>query len=402
MHAGISWGTSHLEIEVGESNLIVGQRAPIAADIGDPTQVMHSALEHPLDYPALRFALTPDDQVAIVVDEGIPNLGRLLTPLLEHISQAHVPANAITLVCAPAGTSSQEWLDDLPEAYQDVHVEIHQPNDRKKLAYLATTKQGRRVYLNRTAVDAGVTVVISRRRYDPCLGYAGAEMALFPGLSDAETIQEFRGDLDLQAPGQALWPIQQEGRKITWYLGAPFFVQLIEGNGDALAHILAGPLESSDAGQRLLDARWRIEFDQPADVVIASVTGSPQLHKLDDLARAFFAAARVVKPNGSIVLLSDLSPPIGSGMENFRRHDDPALALASLQQEKPADLATGFMWASAANQARLYLLSGIASDVAEELFTVPMQRANQAQRLLTDTATCILLPDAHKTLAVLR
>lgn len=398
MRASIAWGEQTLELEIREQNLIPGVRAAIMPNLGDPVQAMREALEHPLDYPALRLALTPDDHVGIVVDEGIPHLGRLLVPILEHLRQAHVRPEAVTLICPPT-TSNQGWLDDLPAEFEDVHVEVHQPGDRKKLAYLATTKRERRIYLNRTAVDADQLVLVTRRYHDPCFGYAGAETALFPSLSDQATIEEFRTQFDHDAPDREIGAIQAEAREIVWLSGAPFFVQIIEGSGDGIAHILAGPLESSDAGQALLDARWRVEFAHPADVVIAGVSAGG---RIDDLARAFFAAARVVKPGGSIALLADAAPKLGPGFELFRRYDDPALLLPVLMQEKPSDLSAAYQWATAANQARFYLLSGLPGDVAEELFTIPFEHAEQAQRLLTADATCILLPDAHRVLAVLR
>jgi nickel-dependent lactate racemase len=394
----LAWGRETLELAIGEANLVASRRALIAADLADPVQALRDALEHPLDYPALRLALTPDDHVAIVVDESLPNLGKVLTPVLEHIGQAHVKPDAITLIC-PTASSNQAWLDELPEEFEDMQVEIHQPTDRKKLAYLATTKEGRRIYLNRTAIDADQVVVLGCRRYDPVLGCAGAETSLFPGLSDEATLEEYRIKPKSRGPDALPWPVQQEAREVTWMSGAPFFVQLIPGTGDALCGILAGPLESSGAGQALLDARWRCEYDRPADVVIAGVTGSATSL---DLARAFFAAARVVKPRGSIVVLSDVDPQLGPSFETFRRHEEPSLALRLLMQEKPPDLALGYMWATAAEQARLYLLSGLATEVAEELFTIPLQHAEQARRLLTDTASCIVLPDANKALPVLR
>jgi nickel-dependent lactate racemase len=399
MRAAVAWGQQTLELEIREGNLVPAMRAAIAPDLADPAGAMRDALEHPLDYPALRLALTPDDHVAIVVDETVPHLGRLLVPLLEHVQSAHVQPEAITLICSPP-SSGQPWLDELPDEFQDVQVEVHQPADRKKLAYLATTKTERRVYLNRTVVDADQVVLLTRRGYDPHLGYCGAETALYPGLTDAATVDELRIQLDSAPPGPALSPIQAEAREIAWLSGAPFFVQVIEGTGDAIAHVLGGPLESSDVGQELLDARWRIAFAQQADVVIAGVGGT--VGGIDALARAFFAAARVVKPGGSIVVLSDITPTLGPGFELFRRHEDPDLACRVLLQERPSDLTAGYQWATAAGQARLYLLSGLAGDVAEELFTIPLQHAEQSQKLLTDHATCILLPDAHKTLAVLQ
>jgi nickel-dependent lactate racemase len=399
MRAGIAWGRQALELEIGESNLVAGTRAPIVPNLADPVQAMREALEHPLDYPALRRALTPDDHVAIVVDEGIPQLARLLTPLLEHIQQAQVQPDSITLIC-PAPSSGQLWLDDLPDAFQDVHIEVHQPDDRKKLAYVATTKGQRRIYLNRTAVDADQLVVLTRRGYDPALGYSGAETALYPGLSDEATAEELRVRLEADAPGETPGLVQQEAREVVWLSGAPFFVQVVEGSADGIANILCGPLESSDAGLDLLDARWRVEFERAVDVVIAGVSGAQA--GVEALARAFFAAARIVRPGGNIVVLSDITPSLGPGFDLLRRCDDPAFALPLLMQEKPPDLAVAYQWAIAATQAKLYLLSGLAGDVAEELFTIPLQHAEQAQKLLSGDATCALLPDADRTLAVLR
>ena len=404
MRIGIAWGRQHTELEVAETQLAATQRALASPPLLDPVQAMSDALERPLDYPALWRALTPDDQVAIVVDEQIPQIARLLIALLTHVRKAGVQPEAITLLCLPSSApakTQQSWLDDLPDEFQDVRIEIHDPSDRRKLAYLATTKQGRRVYLNRSAVDAAQLVLFTRRSHDPLLHYRGAETTLFPGLSDRATIEDIAATLENRVDMDAVWPIQQEAKEIAWLAGAPFFVQVIEGAGDDIQHILAGPLESSTAAEHLLNGRWRVMVDRSVDVVIASVSGDPARHTIDDLARAFFAAARVVKLGGAIVLLSEVAPSLGRGFEIFRQHDDPSLALRILTQEKTSDLSAGFMWATAANQARLYLLSGLPSDVAEEIFTIPLASAQQAQKLLS-AQQCLFLPDAHKTLALLR
>src|SRR5437870_7801026 len=114
MHTSIAWGRHTLDLEIHEPNLVRAARAPIAPDLADPVAAVREALEHPLDYPALRLALTPDDHVAIVVDEGIPHLASLLVPLLEHIQQAHVQPDKVTLICPPP-SAGQPWLDDLPD-----------------------------------------------------------------------------------------------------------------------------------------------------------------------------------------------------------------------------------------------------------------------------------------------
>jgi nickel-dependent lactate racemase len=399
MHMALAWGSQQLDLEVAPEQLVVQHRAAVAAALNDPAAAVRHALEEPLDFPALRRALTPDDHVVVAIDEHAPQLPLLLVPILEHVRAAGVAADAITLLCVPPSTG-QPWLEELPDAFQDVRVEVHQPGDRRQLAYLATTKQGRRIYLNRSAVDADQLILLTRRTYDPVVGHAGAATALYPGLSDEATQQEIGAHPRLEAPGAEPWPVEREAGEVAWLLGAPFLVQVIDGTGSEVAHIVAGTAQSSDTGRCLLDARWRIAVDRPADVVIASLVGESARIGMEDIARAFFAAARAVKPGGRIAVLCEAAPAVGRGFDLLRQRDDAAAAQALLMKERPADLLAGFMWASAAQHAHLYLLSGLPSDLVEELFATPLEHAHEVQRLLSGGSMCLLLPDAQKTLAV--
>jgi nickel-dependent lactate racemase len=399
MQIGIDYGLAHADFEVAEGSLVRVDGPAPAAPLLDIAAAVQAALETPLGWPALRQALTPDDHVAVVVDERLPRLPEILVPLLEQLIEARVAADAITLVCPPSA-SNQAWIDDLPDEYADVQVEVHDPSSRRKLAYLATTRQGRRLYLNRTAVDADQIVVLTGRRYDCVLGYAGAETALYPALSDTATRAEFYARPTLEVPGPAPWPVQAEAREVAWLLGAPFLLQVIEGAGDEMIHVLGGSLDSSVEGQRLLDARWRLTVDRPADLVVASICGNPARHDLTTVAEALAGAARVVVPGGRIVLLTQAAPQLGAASDLIRRADSPRSLLEQLKREQVPDHAALVLWASSVNKAHVYLLSNLDADVAEELFTTPLEEASQAQRLIAAGGSCLVLPDAQKTMAV--
>lgn len=401
MRSAISYGLERMEFEVAEDQLVGSQREDPVPDLPDIEAAARQALETPLGFPALRRALTPDNHVAIVVDEHLPHLPALLTAVVEHILGAGVSIQAITILC-PSSDSPHAWLEDSPESLQDVAVEFHDPQERKRLSYLATTRHGRRIYLNRTIVDADQAVILARRGYDPVLGYSGSEGFLFPNFSDEATRRDLSASVSETAPGKEPGPILQEAAEVAWLLGAPFMVQVIEGAGDELAHVLGGPASTSAEGQRLLNARWHLTVDEPADIVVAGVSGNPARHDFADLARAFAAAARVVKPGGRIVLLTQVNPRLGPGAELLRQADDPETALSRLREEMPSDLTAAFEWASAASRATLYLLSGLSREIAEELFVAPLDHAGQAQRLLNGAGKCLFLPDAHKTMAVVQ
>jgi nickel-dependent lactate racemase len=397
MQRAIDYGLEQAIFEIDEGRIL--GRARVADPDLDPADAVRAALETPHAFPPLRRALTPGDRVAVVVDESLPHLGRLLTPLLEHIVSAGVAPDAITLLTPPSA-SGQPWLEDLPDELGDVQLEIHDARDRKRLSYLATTREGRRLYLNRTLVDADQIVVLSARRYDPLLGHGGAEGQIYPVLSDEETIATLSTQLSLDAPGPEPRPIETEAIETAWLLGLPFFVQIIEGSGDHLAAVVAGAAEASAEARRLQDERWRQTLPRAADVVVAGLSGDPARHTFADLAAAAHAAARVVQPGGRVVLLSQATPDLGICGPELRGVDEPARKLEKLGPKLTRDLLPALQWARAAEKVHLYVLSGLDDETVEDLGATPLQAAAQAQRLLDAGGSVLFLDDAHKALAI--
>jgi nickel-dependent lactate racemase len=401
MRIAIGCGRDNLELDVPDDKVVHARRPPSATPLTDPPAAVAAALETPLGFPALRRALIPDDHVVVVVDERLPSVGTLLMPVLEHIRQANVPPQAITLLCPPRSLK-QPWLDDLSDAFQDTRLEVHDPSERKHLSYLAATRQGQRIYLNRTLVDADQVVLLTGRGYDPLLGYSGGAGAIYPALGDEARRRELIDKMSMEPPGSSLTPLQREAAEVVRLLGTPFIIQVVPGAGGEIAHVLGGPIETAGEGQRLLDERWRIDVDRPADTVIAGLSGDPASHTFDDLARAFACAARVVKPHGRIALVCAARPDLGQASSLLRDAENAGTVLAALRQQEPEEAVAVFHWASAAQQATLFLMSKLSGETCEEMFTVPLENTEQLQRLVSAGGTCLFIPDAHKAMAVLR
>jgi nickel-dependent lactate racemase len=394
MHT-LHYGKDQVTVEIAEQALVEVQRLPPSSPLADVQGAVRAALEQPVDFPPLRRALTPDDRVAVILDEHLPRLGELLAPVLEHITQAQVAPQAITLLLGPPGTA-QGWVNDLPEAFEEVRIEVHDPTNRKKLSYLATTRGGRRIYVNRTVVDADQVVILGRPDADPLLHRGGAGL-LFPALSDEATRQELAGRLS-RAARVTPEALRREAGEIAWLLGAPFLLQVVEGAGDDIAHVVGGLLESGDEGRRLYAGRWQETVGELADTIIATVTGEASRHDFAALARALAHAAQVVQPDGRILLLTQAAPSLGPGANLLRQVNEPAQALELLHHHKPVDLAAAVQWAAAAERARIFLLSNLPANVAEELFVTPLEHVGQVAYLLQAHGHCLILEDADKAL----
>jgi nickel-dependent lactate racemase len=383
----LSFGNETWRVEVPAEKRVELRRQDAAASQLSMHDQVRDALEKPFRFEPLRRALTPDDRVVIVVDETLPNVAEAVTAILEHLATAKIPSEAVTLLTLP-GAQASGWIDELPDEFADVRTEVHDPADRKKLAYLATTKGGRRVYLNRTFLEADFTILLTGRRYDPIFGYAGAETTVFPLLSDEETRSVHR---TIQRRGVATDP---EAVEVAGLIGSAFFVQVIDDGAKALA-VVGGLQYSTAEGASRQDAHWRADVAERPDTVVA-VVSDPRA-TFADVAMAVFNVTRAVPPGGRIVVVA---PPValdGEGVTILRRHDEPTDAIKALAKAKPADWVACHLWAKAATRTRLFL-ANVDDDTAEELFATRVGNDRELQRLIDAAERVAVVPAADRTL----
>jgi nickel-dependent lactate racemase len=409
MRIHLDYGLRQMELELPPGCAVLPSQEGLPAAVEDPAEAVQTALEAPLDFPALRRALTPDDHVAVVVDPDLFQPARLLVPIIEHVQSAQVPLEAITLVCPPSDRS-QDWIDDLPEHLLDVRVEVHAPQDRRQLSYVAMMRNGRRLYLNRSVADADQAVVLSGSNRG---GGLGGPSLLFPELSDEATRRQWgeawavvRGPWAVRRDANAPLPTahgprnlqsrQSEIQDAVWLLGAPFFVHVIEGLGDAVAAVIAGMPDTTERVRELADARWSIEAREPVHSVIAAVSGTPSGHDWGVLARAATTAARLVQEGGRIVLVTDAKPAMTEAFGMLRQAETPDDALTLLRRNDAPGHDAAQAWAAAANHARIFLVSDLPADTVEELHAAPIENARQVARLVESQRSCLVLRDAHK------
>ena len=393
-HLDLPIGNQYWRVEIACERCLPLQRLTYSPPTATPAELMRLALEQPRRFVPLRQALTPDDRIAIVLDTDLPALGELLQEVIQHLHSAGIASEAITILTPPH--ASTHWQARLPESLHRVRREQHDPGDRFRLAYLATTAGGRRLYLNRTLIDADFVIVLSGRRYDPRTGYAGAETAIFPDLADAETRSSFAGHFRLHSPQPEADPLRSEAAEVVGLLGVPLFVQVIEGEGDQVQEVIAGLSESCREGIERQDARWRAAVTEEADTVVATITSSTNRLRFADLALAAASAARVARTGGRVAILSDAAPELGAGAHLLRSLDDPQQAPRQLERVRPEDWAACRLWAYAAFRCSLFLASQYPDYVVEELFATPLHSREELQRLLDAGGKVLFLPDAHK------
>jgi len=391
MRVAVEFQDERVDIDVPEGRLVLAWQGPAGHAAAEVPGLVAGALEGPREFPPLRTAIVPGDQVVVAFGADVPEPAAVLAAVCRVLEAAGVETDAVTVLADPEAPESLAGA--VPEG---VTFKRHDPEDRDNLAYLATTTDGRRVYLNRLLTDADFVLPVGRIAYDSVLGYQGPWGVIYPALSDTETRQAFRARVSDEPPdrGHPAAPLA-ESTEVSWLLGCQFQVGLVSGVS-GVSGVVAG-LGSAvfDQGTRETDEAWGIHTSSRAELVIAGVGRPGVPTEVGDVARGLATATRLVQRGGKIVVLSKAAGAVGPAVRRLANVDDPRGAASRLKgHETEGDYPAARQLARALAWADVYLLSDLDPDTVEELSMVALERPEEARRLAAVSGSTLVVSRA--------
>ena len=364
------------------------------------------ALETPLDFPSLVQVCVPGDKVVVALDRHTPCGADLIAEIWHMLDQRGVTATGIQIL-QPAALDAVPLVDPrslLPESVRhEVQWTMHDPTDERRLAYLAATARGERIYMARELAEADVVLSVGTIAYDPVLGYRGTNSVFYPGLSNTEAVIRSRGEGHSELGPDDERPLRQTIDEIAWLLGTQFSIQVLPSAGGGAAHVIAGAYDNVfRKGKQLLANSWRVLLPERADLVLAAVDADSAGHGWDQIGAALATASRLVAKGGKIVILSELDAEPEIGMEIIRRSQSPRDALQPIRKQAPVDMIPATQFATAADWARVYLVSKLPIGMVDELFMVAVENDRELGRLLANDDSCVILESAQHTYGEVR
>lgn len=366
----------------------------------DLTRAIEQALIDPLDAPPLASAIVPDDTVAIVVDTGLTNPEQVLVPLLEYLVTLGIEPARIKIV----GTQSDAiWLnrlaDRLPDSLGEMELVQHDPSDAARHAYLASTRDGRRVYLNRQIVDSDTFLVVGRTGFDSVVGLQGTSSHLFPSLGNADA--HFRSrQLAAESSPQFGDLRQRQGcDEVAWLAGLFYSLGVAVNRDNQIEAVWFGHYESV---QRTADEytrkHWLINRGRGRrpELVVASLAASEKRASWQQVAAAIEVASTLVASEGSIAVVTDLNDPPGPAGRILMENDSPWNSLAKLRESRSGDPLPMTQCARAMSVAKLYLHADLDPQMLERMAIAPIASTRELQHLIEHSASCLVLEDADR------
>jgi len=299
--------------------------------------------------PSILEVPSPGETVCIVVSDYTRKTGihHILPHLLKAWSERGCDEGDITFLVAsgihrhPTRPELHAILGEAVATRFDDRIFLHDPDNDADLVHVGTTKRGHPVRVNRRVLESDRLVLTGTVTFHYHAGYGGGRKSLVPGLASRDTIAHNHSltlDPVHDRISDGVEPGRLDGNPVSeaMYESACFcrpdiILNTVLSPDGSIVGCFSGDLDLAHrTACRLANRVYRIDLDQPADLVVASAGSAPnwiQSHK------ALFNAHRAMRPDGCLVL--EAPCPEGLGDERFRywiRRQDPAILYRELRQ----------------------------------------------------------------------
>jgi hypothetical protein len=215
--------------------------------------------------PAIASYVLDEDIVAMPVSGRPAEALAVVEPLVTALHAVGIGPERIRLVCDAADTSA--YRERLPET---LIVESHDPEAEERSGYLANTRGGSRVYLNRTILDSDVTlpvIVADPVGEGPTKGFLAG---FWPHFSRSETRAKmtaaFRDDSAR---------VRREIAEVPWLAGVHGAIVALPGAGGPAEVLVVPPMELQHRVYERLDRLWGFEIEDSTDSALL-MSASPE------------------------------------------------------------------------------------------------------------------------------
>lgn len=345
------------------------------------SDIVDSQLSQPTDYPELMASIIDDDQIAIGLEDGVPEGPAVAAEVVGYLVKHGVAPERITLVI---GSTHRARLDQVQSELQkrsipDIRLLLHDASDHDSHAYVAASKSGDPIYVQRELIDADVSIPIYCIR-DASLPHSSDPFGIAPTFTDAET----------QSRWNTAWiddsttdrhEHEALGREVGWLAGVHFAIGVVPTATGKLGTLIAGQPESiHKLGSKIID-RIRETDSSLSDLVIAVVEGNALQQNWLSIARAVSAAEHYCTPAGRILVCCDVEH-LTRGIKDLQSDDPVEQANRRLLKSRVEDSFAAAVLRLASYRRSVYLYSSLVEEEVENLGLAFVRSVEDIQHLM--------------------
>lgn len=356
------------------------------------------AMHEPVGLPPLSRCFTQDDQIAVALGAGVPQVDSVLRGVLTGLAEANIEPRQVTIVTATVEPTLATGLADAVDA--GLRIERHDPADEDNLCFAGVDDRDEPLRINRRLFEADVILPVTCGHAPGHPAAHGAYGDVYPTFGDAAALRRL-------AKTNSRPTHDSDAERAGWVLGALLALQVVPGPRGGVAQVFAGEAHEVDReAARCCQQAWAARVDSPTSLVVITLATDPERQTWGTLATALDAASPLVAANGAIAVVTQLAAAPPQALIELADADDPDHALHRLRSKNDPDLLIATSMAAALQRGPLYLLSGLSDDDVESLGMTPLcsaaeSSAAELQRLVASRPSVLLLEDAEHVVATL-
>ena len=415
MKIDLGFRDTTVPVAIHEKNLqAVLQPSAIENELDEAT-IVRQALARPIGTPRLCEMVKPGQKVVIVTSDitrPMPT-ARVMPHVIEELERAGVRDADVTLVFAtgvhrkPPAEECRKLAGDL--AYSRIKCI---GSDNEDVAYLGRTSRGTEVEIMRLVAEADFRICLGNIEFHYFAGFSGGAKAIVPGCAARRTIKANHSlmmDPRSFAGNIADNPVRLDLEEAVSFRPAQFILNVVLDAHKQIKYAVAGDMiKAHRAGCEFLRRAYLCPIESEADIVLASMGGSPKDLDLYQSQKAIDNAFHAVKQGGVIILCASCRE--GFGEKTFEAWFKEARTSGDLIRRIKADFQLGGHKAAAIAKtlakAEIWLYSDLADEVVRGAFLRPVHDVQKALAEALDKfgadAKVIVMPYSGSTLPALK
>ena len=310
----LDYGSDGLEVDLPNERVTVIE--PMARPaVPDPRATLLQAIRSPLERAPIRDIVRGGQKVAISVCDitrAQPRI-EMLQSLFAEMPQVKPEDVTILIATGTHRVNTDQELErmlgrDILSRYKVIN---HDSRNPATLARVGTTSTGVQVYLNRQFLEADVRITTGFVEPHFFAGFSGGPKMVAPGLAGLDTVMTLHDARHIGHPS-ATWgitegnPIHDDVREIARMVTVHFAIDVTLNRDQKITAAFAGDIfaEHRAACAYAKDTAMR-QVPSPFDVVLTTNSGYPLDQNLYPAVKGMSAAAKIIKPGGTIVAAAE-------------------------------------------------------------------------------------------------
>jgi nickel-dependent lactate racemase len=322
----IPYGRGHLPLLLPPHAQPTIVRKAALPKLPDPHAAIRAALQDPVDArPLAQLAQGCRSACILICDITRPVPNHLfLRPMIETITQAGIPGDAITVLVATGlhrpneGEELAELVGD-PWVLAHVRVENHFARDEAAHVDLGhTATRGTPVGIDRRFMQADLRIATGLVEPHFMAGWSGGRKVVAPGVARHDTIRTFHSARFMEDPHAIQCnldgnPLHEEQIEIVRMIGNIHALNTVIDEDRNLAFVSFGEVMAShQAAVDFVTAATRVVVGRSFHTVVTSSAGHPLDKTYYQTVKGMVTPLDILEPGGTLIVASACSEGIGS------------------------------------------------------------------------------------------